>query len=136
MSNIEQTLSIIKPDAVERNLTENIKSIFEKNNLLIKENKKIRVTKDEAAEFYKVHQSKPFYDDLCAYLSSGPIVVMILEGENAVLNYRKLMCATDPKKAEDNTIRKLYGLSIDKNSVHGSDSTENAKKEIDFFFKN
>ena len=134
MSNIEQTLSIIKPDAVERNLTENIKSIFEKNNLLIKENKKIRVTKDEAAEFYKVHQSKPFYDDLCAYLSSGPIVVMILEGENAVLNYRKLMGATDPKKAEDNTIRKLYGLSIDKNSVHGSDSTENAKKEIDFFF--
>ena len=136
MSNIEQTLSIIKPDAVERNLTENIKSIFEKNNLLIKENKKIRVTKDEAAEFYKVHQSKPFYDDLCAYLSSGPIVVMILEGENAVLNYRKLMGATDPKKAEDNTIRKLYGLSIDKNSVHGSDSIENAKKEIDFFFKN
>ena len=136
MSNIEQTLSIIKPDAVERNLTENIKSIFEKNNLLIKENKKIRVTKDEAAEFYKVHQSKPFYDDLCAYLSSGPIVVMILEGENAVVNYRKLMGATDPKKAEDNTIRKLYGLSIDKNSVHGSDSTENAKKEIDFFFKN
>ena len=136
MSNIEQTLSIIKPDAVERNLTENIKSIFKKNNLLIKENKKIRVTKDEAAEFYKVHQSKPFYDDLCAYLSSGPIVVMILEGENAVLNYRKLMGATDPKKAEDNTIRKLYGLSIDKNSVHGSDSTENAKKEIDFFFKN
>ena len=136
MSNIEQTLSIIKPDAVERNLTENIKSIFEKNNLLIKENKKIRVTKDEAAEFYKVHQSKPFYDDLCAYLSSGPIVVMILEGENAVINYRKLMGATDPKKAEDNTIRKLYGLSIDKNSVHGSDSTENAKKEIDFFFKN
>ena len=136
MSNIEQTLSIIKPDAVERNLTENIKSIFEKNNLLIKENKKIHVTKDEAAEFYKVHQSKPFYDDLCAYLSSGPIVVMILEGENAVLNYRKLMGATDPKKAEDNTIRKLYGLSIDKNSVHGSDSTENAKKEIDFFFKN
>ena len=136
MSNIEQTLSIIKPDAVERNLTENIKSIFEKNNLLIKENKKIHVTKDEAAEFYKVHQSKPFYDDLCAYLSSGPIVVMILEGENAVVNYRKLMGATDPKKAEDNTIRKLYGLSIDKNSVHGSDSTENAKKEIDFFFKN
>ena len=136
MSNIEQTLSIIKPDAVERNLTENIKSIFEKNNLLIKENKKIHVTKDEAAEFYKVHQSKPFYDDLCAYLSSGPIVVMILEGENAVLNYRKLMGATDPKKAEDNTIRKLYGLSIDKNSVHGSDSIENAKKEIDFFFKN
>tara|TARA_Y100001958_G_C21036452_1_gene407590 strand:- start:275 stop:685 length:411 start_codon:yes stop_codon:yes gene_type:complete len=136
MSNIEQTLSIIKPDAVERNLTENIKSIFEKNNLLIKENKKIRVTKDEAAEFYKVHQSKPFYDDLCAYLSSGPIVVMILEGENAVISNRKLMGATDPKKAEDNTIRKLYGLSIDKNSVHGSDSVENAKKEIDFFFKN
>ena len=135
MSNIEQTLSIIKPDAVERNLTENIKSIFEKNNLLIKENKKIHVTKDEAAEFYKVHQSKPFYDDLCTYLSSGPIVVMILEGENAVINNRKLMGATDPKKAESNTIRKLYGLSIDKNSVHGSDSIENAKQEIDFFFK-
>ena len=134
MSNVEQTLSIIKPDAVERNLTENIKSIFEKNSLLIKENKKIHVTKDEAAEFYKVHQSKPFYDDLCTYLSSGPIVVMILEGENAVINNRKLMGATDPKKAEDNTIRKLYGLSIDKNSVHGSDSIENAKKEIDFFF--
>ena len=132
----EQTLSIIKPDAVERNLAEDIKKIFIKNNLKIKDNKKILITKDEASEFYKVHQSKPFYNDLCAYLSSGPIVVMILEGENAVLANRKLMGATNPKDAEDNTIRKLYGISIDKNSVHGSDSIENAKKEIEFFFKN
>ena len=136
MSNMEQTLSIIKPDAVERNLIENIKSIFIKNNLTIKEDKKIHITKEEAAEFYKVHQSKPFYNDLCAYLSSGPIVVMILEGENAVLANRKLMGATNPNDAEDNTIRKLYGISIDKNSVHGSDSVENAKKEIEFFFNN
>ena len=136
MSNLEQTLSIIKPDAVERNLTESIKSIFTKNNLKIKENKKIHITKEEAAEFYKVHQTKPFYDDLCTYLSSGPIVVMILEGENAVLSNRELMGATDPKKAKENTIRKLYGISIDKNSVHGSDSIDNAKKEIKFFFKN
>ena len=136
MSSIEQTLSIIKPDAVERNLIENIKSIFIKNNLKIKEDKKIHITKEEASEFYKVHQSKPFYDQLCSYLSSGPIVVMILEGENAVLLNRQLMGATDPKQAEENTIRKLYGISIDKNSVHGSDSTENAKKEINFFFKN
>ena len=136
MSNIEQTLSIIKPDAVERNLGENIKNIFTKNDLKIKENKKIHITKDEAAEFYKVHQSKPFYNDLCAYLSSGPIIVMILEGENAVLANRKLMGATNPLDAEENTIRKLYGISIDKNSVHGSDSIDNAKKEIDFFFKN
>ena len=136
MSNIEQTLSIIKPDAVERDLIENIKSIFIKNNLTIKEDKKIHITKEEAAEFYKVHQSKPFYDDLCTYLSSGPIVAMILEGENAVLFNRELMGATDPKKAEDKTIRKLYGISIDKNSVHGSDSIDNAKKEIKFFFKN
>ena len=135
MSNIEQTLSIIKPDAVERNLSENIKNIFTKNDLKIKENKKIHITKDEAAEFYKVHQSKPFYNDLCAYLSSGPIIVMILEGENAVLANRKLMGATNPLDAEENTIRKLYGISIDKNSVHGSDSIDNAKKEIDFFFK-
>ena len=136
MNNMEQTLSIIKPDAVERNLIENIKSIFTKNNLKIKEDKKIHITKEEAAEFYKVHQTKPFYDDLCAYLSSGPIVVMVLEGENAVAHNRKLMGATDPKNAEENTIRKLYGISIDKNSVHGSDSVENAKIEIDFFFKN
>ena len=136
MNNMEQTLSIIKPDAVERNLIENIKSIFTKNNLTIKEDKKIHITKEEAAEFYKVHQTKPFYDDLCAYLSSGPIVVMILEGENAVAHNRKLMGATDPKNAEENTIRKLYGISIDKNSVHGSDSVDNAKKEINFFFKN
>ncbi len=136
MSNTEQTLSIIKPDAVDRNLTEDIKSIFMKNNLTIKEDKKIHITKEEAAEFYKVHQSKPFYEDLCNYLSSGPIVVMILEGQNAVSQNRKLMGATDPKNAEENTIRKLYGLSIDKNSVHGSDSADNAKKEINFFFKN
>ena len=135
MSNLEQTLSIIKPDAVERNLIEEIKSIFKKNNLNIKDHKKIHITKDEAAEFYKVHQSKPFYNDLCAYLSSGPIVVMILEGNNAVINNRKIMGATDPKNAEENTIRKLYGISIDKNSVHGSDSKENARKEIEFFFK-
>ncbi|MDC0943026.1 nucleoside-diphosphate kinase [Pelagibacteraceae bacterium] len=134
MSN-EQTLSIIKPDAVERNLAEDIKNIFIKNNLMIKEYKKIHITKDEAAEFYKVHQSKPFYSDLCAYLSSGPIIVMILEGTNAVLSNRKIMGATNPKDAEENTIRKLYGISIDKNSVHGSDSIENAKKEIQFFFK-
>ena len=132
---IEQTLSIVKPDAVERNLTEEIKSIFKKNNLIVKDEKKIHITRDEAAEFYKVHQSKPFYNDLCAYLSSGPILVMILEGENAVLLNRKIMGATNPKEAEKNTIRKLYGISIDKNSVHGSDSTENAKKEINFFFK-
>ena len=136
MSNIEQTLSIIKPDAVERNLIEDIKSIFLKNNLIIKDDKKIQITKEEAAEFYKVHQSKPFYDELCTYLSSGPINVMILEGKNAVLLNRSLMGATDPRKAEKNTIRKLYGISIDKNSVHGSDSVENAKIEINFFFKN
>jgi len=135
MSN-EQTLSIIKPDAVERKLTEEIKNIFIKNNLKIKDNKKIHITKEEAAEFYKVHQSKPFFNDLCAYLSSGPIVVMILEGENAVLANRKLMGATNPKDAAENTIRKLYGISIDKNSVHGSDSVENARLEIEFFFKN
>ena len=135
MSNIEQTLSIIKPDAIERNLAESIKNIFIKNNLNIKDSKKIHVTKEEAAEFYKVHQSKPFYNDLCAYLSSGPILVMILEGKNAVVSNRKLMGATDPKNAKENTIRKLYGISIDKNSVHGSDSVDNAKKEINFFFK-
>ena len=136
MSNIEQTLSIIKPDAVERNLIEKIKGIFIKNKLNIKDSKKIHITKDEAAEFYKVHQSKPFFNDLCAYLSSGPIVVMILEREDAVKTNRKIMGATNPKDAEENTIRKLYGISIDKNSVHGSDSVDNAKKEIDFFFKN
>ena len=135
MSN-EQTLSIIKPDAVERNLTDEIKNIFLQNNLKIKESKKIHITKDEAADFYKVHQSKPFYNDLCAYLSSGPIVVLVLEGENAVFSNRKLMGSTNPKDAEKNTIRKLYGISIDKNSVHGSDSADNAKKEIKFFFKN
>ena len=135
MSNIEQTLSIIKPDAVERNLVEDIKTIFEKKNLKVLDSKKIHITKEEAADFYKVHQSKPFYNDLCTYLSSGPIFVMILEGDGAVLLNRKLMGATNPKDAEPNTIRKLYGISIDKNSVHGSDSLENAKIEIDFFFK-
>ena len=136
MSNLEQTLSIIKPDAVERNLVDKIKKIFISNNLKIKETKKIQISKEEAAEFYKIHQSKPFYENLCSYLSSGPIVAMILEGNNAILENRKLMGATDPKKAEENTIRNLYGISIDKNSVHGSDSSENAKKEINFFFKN
>ena len=136
MNSVQQTLSIIKPDAVERNLVEKIKNIFKENKLIIKESKKIHITKDEAAEFYKVHQSKPFYNDLCAYLSSGPIVVMILEGVNAVIENRRLMGATNPKDADENTIRKLYGISIDKNSVHGSDSGENAKKEIEFFFKN
>ena len=136
MSNIEQTLSIIKPDAVERSLEEKIKNIFVENNLAIKDSKKIHITKDEAAEFYKVHQSKPFYNDLCSYLSSGPIVVMILEGKNAILANRTLMGATNPKEAKENTIRKLYGISIDKNSVHGSDSPDNAIKEINFFFKN
>ena len=135
MSNQEQTLSIIKPDAVERNLIEDIKSIFIKNNLIIKEDKKIHITKEEAAEFYKVHQSKPFYDALCSYLSSGPIVVMVIEKDNAVLGNRELMGATNPKEAVEGTIRKKYGISIDKNSVHGSDSAENAKIEIDFFFK-
>ena len=135
MSDTELTLSIIKPDAVERNLIDEIKKIFLSNNLKIKDSKKIHITKDEAAEFYKVHQSKPFYNNLCSYLSSGPILVMVLEGKNAVALNRKLMGATDPKDAEQNTIRKLYGISIDKNSVHGSDSNENAKKEIEFFFK-
>ena len=136
MSSSEQTLSIIKPDAVERNLVEEIKNIFKKNNLIIKESKKIQITKEEAADFYRVHQSKPFYDELCSYLSSGPIVVMVLQGENAVIQNRELMGATNPKDAKENTIRKLYGISIDKNSLHGSDSSDNAKKEIDFFFKN
>ena len=134
MSNLEQTLSIIKPDAYERNLSEKIKAIFSKNNLSIVKSKKLKISKDEAAEFYKVHQSKPFYDQLCNYLSSGPIEVMILEGENAVLKNREIMGATDPKNAKDGSIRKLYGISIDKNSVHGSDSVENAKIEINFFF--
>ena len=135
MSNIEQTLSIIKPDAVERNLTEEIKKIFTENNLKVLNSKKIHISKEEAAEFYKVHQARPFYNDLCSYLSSGPIFVMILEGDNAVSLNRKLMGATNPKDAEPNTIRKLYGISIDKNSVHGSDSIENAKMEIKFFFR-
>ena len=135
MSSLEQTLSIIKPDAVERNLDSEIKSFFEKNNLKIIKSKKVKISKEEASEFYKVHQTKPFYGELCNYLSSGPIVVMILEGENAISKNRQLMGATDPKKAEDGTLRKMYGLSIDKNSVHGSDSVENGKIEINFFFK-
>ena len=134
MSSIEQTLSIIKPDAVERNLAEKIKEKFLENKLTIKNQKKIQISKEEAAEFYKVHQTKPFYDRLCNYLSSGPIVVMILEGENAISINRKIMGATDPQKADKGTIRKEFGISIDKNSVHGSDSEDNAKKEIDFFF--
>ena len=136
MSNIEQTLSIIKPDAVERNLENEIKNIFLENKFKIIKDKKIHITKAEAEEFYKVHQTKPFYNDLCSYLSSGPIVVMILEKEDAILGNRKIMGATDPKKADEGTIRKKFGISIDKNSVHGSDSVENAKIEIDFFFKN
>ena len=135
MSNIEQTLSIIKPDAVERNLGEEIKSEFLKNKFKIIKEKKIKLEKQEAEKFYQVHQTKPFYNDLCSYLSSGPIIVMVLEKEDAVAGNRKLMGATDPKKAEDGTLRKKYGVSIDKNSVHGSDSLENAKIEIDFFFK-
>ena len=135
MSNIEQTLSIIKPDAVERNLDNEIKQMFIKNGFNIFKEKKIQIEKSEAEKFYKVHETKPFYNDLCAYLSSGPIVAMILEKKNAVADNRKLMGATNPKDAEEGTIRKKYGISIDKNSVHGSDSVENAKIEIDFFFK-
>ena len=131
---IEQTLSIVKPDAVERNLENRIKSFFKEKNLKILKNKKVHITKEEAAEFYKVHQTKPFYKNLCNYLSSGPIVVMVLEGEGAIFKNRQIMGATDPLKAEEGTLRKMYGLSIDKNSVHGSDSAESAKTEIDFFF--
>ena len=132
----QQTLSIIKPDAVERNLTDNIKEILLKNNLKVLKEKKLQITKEEASEFYKVHQTKPFYDRLCDYLSSGIIVVMILEGENSIKVYREIMGSTDPKSAKKGTIREKYGISIDKNSVHGSDSQENATKEINFFFKN
>ena len=135
MSNTEQTLSIIKPDAVERNLDNEIKGMFTDKGFKIIKDKKIQITKAEAEQFYKVHETKPFYNDLCAYLSSGPIVVMILEKENAVLGNRELMGATNPKDALEGTIRKKYGISIDKNSVHGSDSVDNAKIEIDFFFK-
>ena len=135
MSNIEQTLSIIKPDAVERNLDKEIKEIFIHKGFNIVKEKKIQITKPEAEQFYKVHETKPFYNDLCAYLSSGPIVVMILEKENAVLSNREIMGATNPKEAKDGTIRKKFGISIDKNSVHGSDSVDNAKIEINFFFK-
>jgi len=136
MSEVEQTLSIIKPDAVERNLDQQIKSIFIKNGFKIIKEKKIKLEKNEAEQFYKVHQTKPFYNDLCEYLSSGPILVMVLEKKDAVLANRNLMGATDPKKAEEGTIRKSFGISIDKNSVHGSDSSENAAIEIEFFFKN
>ena len=135
MSNIEQTLSIIKPDAVERNLDNEIKEMFKNKGFNIVKDKKIQIAKTEAEQFYKVHETKPFYSDLCTYLSSGPIVVMVLEKENAVLGNRELMGATNPRDAEEGTIRKKYGISIDKNSVHGSDSVENAKIEINFFFK-
>ena len=135
MSNIEQTLSIIKPDAVERNLDNEIKEMFKNKGFNIIKDKKIKIAKPEAEQFYKVHETKPFYNDLCSYLSSGPIVVMVLEKENAVLENRELMGATKPEDAEEGTIRKKYGISIDKNSVHGSDSVENAKIEINFFFK-
>ena len=135
MNNLEQTLSIIKPDAVERNLENKIKEMFKNTGFKILKEKKVQIEKSEAEKFYKVHETKPFYNDLCAYLASGPIVVMILEKQNAVLDNRDLMGATNPKEAEEGTIRKKYGISIDKNSVHGSDSLENAKIEIDFFFK-
>src|SRR6056300_1420411 len=135
MSNLEQTLSIIKPDAVKRNLDNEIKDMFKNKGFKILKEKKIQIEKSEAEKFYKVHETKPFYNDLCTYLASGPIVVMILEKENAVLANRDLMGATNPKDAADGTIRKKYGISIDKNSAHGSDSIENAKIEIDFFFK-
>ena len=135
MSKLEQTLSIIKPDAVERNLENEIKDIFKKNGFSILKEKKIQIDKSEAEKFYKIHETKPFYKDLCDYLSSGPIVAMVLEKDNAVIGNRKLMGATNPKDADEGTLRKKYGISIDKNSVHGSDSIENAKIEIDFFFK-
>ena len=135
MSNLEQTLSIIKPDAVERNLSEEIKEEFKKNGFEIIKEKKINISKQEAEKFYKVHETKPFYNDLCNYLSSGPIIVMALQKENAVIDNRKLMGATNPKEAEEDTLRKKYGISIDKNSVHGSDSNENAQNEINFFFQ-
>ena len=136
MSNTEQTLSIIKPDAVERNLDDKIKSVFVNKGFKIVKEKKIKLEKEDAEKFYKVHETKPFYNDLCEYLSSGPVVVMVLEKEDAILANRRIMGATDPKKAEEGTIRKQFGISIDKNSVHGSDSIDNAKIEIDFFFKN
>ena len=136
MSNLEQTLSILKPDAVDRNLDNEIKEIFKSKGFKIVKEKKIQIEKSEAEKFYKVHETKPFYNDLCEYLSSGPIIVMVLEKENAVLDNRELMGATNPKEAKDGTIRKKYGISIDKNSVHGSDSLDNARIEIDFFFKN
>ena len=134
MSNIEKTLSIIKPDATERNLDSEIKELFKSKGFSIVKEKKLKIEKDEAEKFYKVHETKPFYNDLCSYLSSGPIVVMVLEKNNAILDNRTLMGATNPEEAEEGTIRKKYGISIDKNSVHGSDSIENAKIEIDFFF--
>ena len=136
MSSSEETLSIIKPDAVERKLEDKIKNIFINNNFEIVREKKVKLEKKDAEQFYKVHETKPFYNDLCEYLSSGPVVVMVLEKEDAILANRRIMGATDPKKAEDGTIRKQFGISIDKNSVHGSDSIDNAKIEIDFFFKN
>ena len=134
MNNIEQTLSIIKPDAVERNLSDEIKNEFKKNGFKIIKEKKVKIEKSDAEKFYEVHQAKPFYNDLCAYLSSGTIVVMVLEKDNAIIENRKLMGATDPSKAEEGTLRKRYGLSIDKNSVHGSDAPETAAVEIAYFF--
>jgi len=135
MNESEQTLSIIKPDAVERNLQDEIKNEFNKNGFVISKEKKIHISKQEAEQFYKVHETKPFYNNLCEYLSSGPVIVMSLQKKNAVLDNRKLMGATNPKEAEKGTLREKYGISIEKNSVHGSDSTQNAKIEIDFFFK-
>ena len=135
MNSFERTLSIIKPDAVERKLENEIKNCFINSGFVIEKEKKIQLSKEEAEDFYKAHQTKPFYNDLCNYLSSGPIIVMILEGENAVAKNRQLMGGTDPTKAEEGTLRKMYGISIDKNSIHGSDSTENVKIEIDFFYK-
>ena len=134
-NSLERTLSIIKPDAVERELETKIKKIFLDNKLNIVDSKKIQISKEEAEKFYKVHQTKPFYEKLCSYLSSGPIIAIILDGENAIQKNRDLMGATDPKKAEEGTLRKKFGVSIDKNSVHGSDSLENAKIEVNFFFK-
>jgi len=131
----EQTLSLIKPDAVERNVIGKIIQIFEDNGLVVEKLKKIHVDLDFAKKFYSVHSERPFFNDLCSYISSGPLVAMVLKGENAVQKNRDLMGATNPKEAKSGTIRNLYAISIDKNSVHGSDSVENAKTEIDLFFQ-
>lgn len=131
---MEQTLSIIKPDAVAKNVIGKIIDRFESNGLRIAAMKKIRLTKEDAAKFYEVHKERPFFNDLCEYMSSGPVVVMVLEGENAVKKNRDLMGATNPKEAAPGTIRADFAESIEANAVHGSDSLENAKKEIAFFF--